>query len=368
MTKRLLYLNGLAILMIPLEHASAYGVQNLFFFVWTALHPGVAVPNYTLLGSIPFHVFTIIRQISAFSVPSFLFISGFFISFLAKGKDSNVTFSQVIPRVKVLFFPFVIWTVIRFVLLRQWPKSLDEILQPYHFVPLLIQFYIIAPLLVPLAKKHWKLLLLGAAFIHLGVQFFRYMDAYDLVVPGQHLVLSLTPRWLIIGQQPFWFPLGLVAGLHVKDIQPRLASLRPKLFIATITLGILMLVEYYVAYGIMKGAWQGEGKFEGVEFTSFIRNFYIIAIMFLILSLEEKSLKFPKFFTNLGGKSLGIYMGNIPAIYVTALLIYHFIPVLLTQYLLYALILFAAGLGLPVLFMWIIRNTPLRVTYRYWFG
>lgn len=368
MTKRLLYLNGLAILMIPLEHASAYGMQNLFFFFWTALHPGVDVPNFSLLGSLPFHVFTVLRQFSAFSVPSFLFISGFFISFLARGKESKVTLSQVLPRIKVLLYPFVIWTVLRFVLIRQWPSSLDAILQPYHFVPLLIQFYFIAPFLVPLAKDRWKLLLIVAAFFHLGIQFYRYMDLYDLVVPGQQLVLALTPRWFFLGQQPFWFPLGLVAGLHVKDIQPRLAALRPKLFAATIVFAVLMLVEYYVAYSIMKVPWQGEGKFNGTDFSSFSRNFYIIAIMFLILSLEEGSLKFPKFVTDLGAKSLGIYMANIPAIYVTALIMYHFIPVLLGQYLLYALILFAAGLGLPILFMWIIRKTPLRVTYRYWFG
>lgn len=365
MTKRLLYLNGLAILMIPLQHASAYALQAMF--VWTNVYLPVDVPNYLLFGSLPYHVVTILRQLSTFAVPGFLFISGFFISFLAKGKDAKVTFAQVIPRVKVLLFPFIIWTIIRFGLLRRFPENLEEALDPYHFVPLLIQFYLISPFLVDIAKKNWKLLLIGAAVLHLGIQFFRYTEGLGISVPGQEMVLLLTPRWFVLGQQPFWFPLGLAVGLNVKEFQPWLIANRSKLVVATLVFMGLMIAEYYVVSAYMEEVWLG-ATFGGASFSGFGRNFYIVATLFFILSLEDKSLPFPKFFSDLGGKSLGIYMGNIPAIYSVAVLMYRFTPFLLGIQIIYVPVLFASGLGLPLLFMWIVRKTPLRVAYRYLFG
>lgn len=365
MTKRLLYLNGLAILMIPLQHASAYALQAMF--MWTNVYLPVEVPNYDLLGTLPYHVVTFLRQISTFAVPGFLFISGFFISFLAKGKDAKVTWEQVLPRIKVLIFPFIIWTIIRFVLLRRFPENLEEALDPYHFVPLLIQFYLLSPFLVVLAKKNWKLLLIGAAVLHLSIQFFRYTETLGFRVPGQEWVFLLTPRWFVLGQQPFWFPLGLVVGLNVKDFQPWLVANRLKLFwIALFCLG-LMIAEYYVAFYFSGELWLDD-TFKGASFSGFGRNFYIVAILFYILSLEERVLPLPKFFADVGGKSLGIYMGNIPAIYVVAVLMYRFTPALLGIQVIYLPVLFIAGFWLPLLMMWIVRKTPLRVAYRYLFG
>lgn len=366
MTKRLLYLNGLAILMIPLQHACAYGLQALF--MWTNVYlPGVDVPNYSLLGTLPYHILINLRQITTFAVPCFLFISGFFISFLARGKDAKVSWAQVFPRVKVLIFPFVIWTIIRFGLLRRPPENLDEALDPYHFVPLLIQFYLISPFLVSAAKKNWKALLIITAILHLSIQLFRYTESLGFVIPGQQLVLTLTPRWFILGQQPFWFPLGLVVGLNLKEFQGWLTANRTKLLVTTLFFVVLMTVEYYVAFAISGDFWLGN-TFGGASFSGFARNFYIVSIMFFLLSLDDASLPLPKQFADLGGKSLGIYMGNIPAIYVAAVLMYRLTPVLLGMQYIYVPVLFAAGLGLPLLFMWIVRNTPLRVAYRYFFG
>ncbi len=365
MTKRLLYLNGLAILMIPLQHATAYGLQAMF--QWTNVYLAGDVPNYSLLGTLPYHLIIIFRQISTFSVPSFLFISGFFISFLARGKEAKVSWSQVLPRVKVLLYPFAIWTVIRYVLLRQWPTTLDDILNPYHFVPLLCQFYLISPFLVPLARDRWKLLLTLAAILHLGVQLFRYTNDLGMAIPGQDFVLNYIPRWLILGQQPFWFPLGMVFGLHVKDFSPRINSARGKLLIAALAFLALSIAEYYIAFSINGDAWQ-KAEFVGSSFSGLSRNFYILFSILFILSLEDASLPYPKLISDLGAKSLGVYMANIPAIYVVAVIMYRVFPSLLGYQIIYVPVLFAAGLGLPLLFMWIVKQTPLRVAYRYLFG
>ena len=133
-SKKLLILNGLAIIAVPLHHAAAYGLQAMFY--WTDRYRPVSVPNFDQINSISYYVTTAIRQLDAFSVPAFLFISGYFIAFMARGEKSEVTWSLVTARVKTLLPPFLIWTVIRYALLRDFPSSIDDVLDPYHFIPL----------------------------------------------------------------------------------------------------------------------------------------------------------------------------------------------------------------------------------------
>ena len=365
MTKRLLYLNGLAILMIPLQHATGYGLQAMF--LWTDQYLPVEVPNYSLLGSFSYHLIIFIRQLSTFSVPAFLIISGFFISFLARGKDANVTWKQVIPRAKVLLYPFVIWTVLRFVLLRRLPESIEDILQPYHFIPLLIQFYLLSPFLVRVAKTNWKLLLGISLFLHLGIQFYRYAEDMRWMLPGQDLVLWLTPRWIFYGQQPFWFPFGIVFGLHATEFYQKLKTYKWPLLIGTLFFLGLMITEYYVAFSMSGEAWMG-ATFAGANFSGMVRIFYIFFTILFILSLDDAILPFPKVVTDLGSRSLGIYMANIPCIYVTAVLMYRLTPQLLGIQPIYLSVLFAAGVGIPLFLMYLVRRTPLRSYYRYIFG
>ncbi len=360
MTRRLLFLNGLAILTIPIHHATAYGLQAMFY--WADRYRPVTVPNFDLLGSPSYYISIIIRQLDTYSVPGFLFISGFFVAFMARGKNSKVTWKTIMPRVKVLIIPFVVWTVIRYVVLRRFPTSLDEILNPYHFIPLLIQFYLLAPFLVPLAKDRWKLLLGVAAFIHLSVQAIRYTNNIGVEFPGQDMLLVLIPRWIVIGQQPFWFPFGLVFGLHLKEFSQRLAQFKWQLLVAVVVFGVLSVVEYQVADFINGEAWIGP------SFSGFSRNFYILAFLLYVLSLDKISPTMMKHFTALGTKSLGIYLANIPFIYVLAVLMYRLTPWVLGNQLLYQTALFAIGLGGPLLLMRLVQRSPLRGSYRYLFG
>jgi fucose 4-O-acetylase-like acetyltransferase len=360
MTKRLLILNGLAILMIPIQHATAYGFQAMFY--WTDRYMSVTVPNFDQLNSAPFYLYVILRQLATFSVPAFLFISGFFVSFMARGKEGNVTLNMVLPRIKTLLIPFAIWTVIRYILLRDYPRSIDEILDPYHFIPILCQFYLLSPLLVPLARNNWKLLLGVAAFVHLSIQTLNYITDLGMVFPGHAFLISITPRWMFYGQQPFWFPFGLVFGLHLKEFTQVILQQKGKLLFLTVFFALLAIGEYFVADYLNGEAWVGP------TFSGFSKNFFIITFILLVLAVDDSAIPYPNVLSDLGAKSLGIYMANIPAIYVTAVMLYRLIPSLLGAQFLYFLILFAAGIGGPLLLMWLVRNSRMRVSYRYLFG
>jgi len=192
MTRRLLILNGLAALMIPLHHAAAYGLQAMF--LWTDRYRPVEVPNYDQLGSFAYYALMISRELHSFAVPAFMFVSGFFIAFMGKRSAEKLKWNMGLPRIKALLPPLILWTVFRFILVPQEP-TVDQVLGTYWFIVLLIQYYLLSPWLVALAKTRWRLLLIGSALIQLVAQGLRYPHFLGIDVPGLDLMLKLTPLW-----------------------------------------------------------------------------------------------------------------------------------------------------------------------------
>ena len=362
MTKRLLFLNGLAILAIPLHHAAAYGFQALF--EWGDLYRGIPPgPNYDLLGSMTYYVIVIVRQLDTYSVPAFLFISGYFVAFMARGKEGKITFEMVQPRIKVLIYPFIIWTVIRYLLLRHWPTSLDDIFNPYHFIPLLIQYYLVSPWLVPIARKNWKLFLLLAAILDFGLQVFGYINDLGLTFSGLDWLIRFTPRWFIIGNQPFWFPFGLAFGLHLKEFSEWFVKHKWKWAVLSVIFGLLAISEYLFADYLNGEQWIGPAP------EAFSRNFYILFFILTFLSFDIVVNKVTRTISDIGTKSLGIYLANIPTIYVISVMMVRVFPQILGIQILYQPILILSGLFIPILMMWFFRKQPvLRPAYRFFFG
>jgi hypothetical protein len=200
------------------------------------------------------------------------------------------------------------------------------------------------------------------AVIHLTIDAMRYLSGLGLSTPTLDVALNLIPRWIVIGQQPFWFPLGIVFGLYSKEFSLKLSPIRWKLLAGAILCLLLTIAEYYVSDYFNGPRWLGPTN------SSFFRNIYILCTILFVISLEDRQLVKPKQVTDLGAKSLGIYMANIPAIYLTALVMYHLTPRLLGYQFIYIAILFVAGLFGPLLLMSIVRRTPMRRFYRYLFG
>ena len=360
MTKKLLFLNGLAIIFVSLHHATAYGLQAMFY--WTDRYLPVTVPNFDQFGSFPYQATMALRQINSLAVPAFLFVSGYFVAFMARGETKTFTWKMVVPRIKVLALPFVVWTILRYVLLTRFPTSLDEVLSVYAFVPLLIQFYLVSPILVPLAKRNGKTVILIAAALHLGVQTLRYLNGLGIEFPGQAQVLSVTPYWFFLGQQQLWFPLGLVVGLHLQEFKEWANRYRIGFLIATVVLGVVSILEFQVIENL-----NGE-QMLGPAFAGMTRTFFILAFLLWFMTIDEKALPFPNGLSTLSARSLGIYLGNIPAIYVVAVFMYRFTPLLLGNQFFYQGILFTVGIAIPLLLMEGVRRSPARRWYRYIFG
>jgi hypothetical protein len=361
MARRLLLLNGLAALILPLFHAVIYGFQAMF--LWTDRYRPVVVPNYDELGSITYYAMLTVRQLSGFSIPAFLFVSGFFIAFLASGSQSQLNRDAIIKRIKVLIIPFIAWTVIHFILLMRPPDSIGALLRPYYYIPLIIQYYLLSPLLVWLARKNWKLLLFSVILLHIIILSMEYLTALQINMPGRALLIRMTPIWFFPGRL-LWFVFGLIVSQQLAGIKPWLQRFRRPLLLSMLLFGVLSVVEYVVINQLAS-----PDKWLGPNFNGFGRELFSLAVLLAFIAYDKVNYPFKATLTDLGVKSLGIYLVNAPAMFIASAIMYHRLPWILGQPLLYQGILFIVGLSVPLLLMSLTFRWPvIRPTYRFLFG
>ncbi|GJM40438.1 MAG: hypothetical protein DHS20C20_07200 [Ardenticatenaceae bacterium] len=106
---------------------------------------------------------------------------------------------------------------------------------------------------------------------------------------------------------------------------------------------VLSFVEYLWVDQFIGSRWLGP------SFIGISRTIYAILFCFVILAFDKVKLPFEKTLGQFGTVSLGIYLVNTPAIYLTSSLLYKTVPSVLGQQVLYQPILTAAGLFLPFL-------------------
>ena len=111
MTKRLLLLNGLAIMAVVCNHASHWGFISLSW----CLGQTVAAGDNTQIGALTYYGLVAIGKLAVFSVPAFLVVSGFFVAYAARGSQSALGWKMVTTRVTSLAVHYIIWSVVIFV-------------------------------------------------------------------------------------------------------------------------------------------------------------------------------------------------------------------------------------------------------------
>lgn len=174
---------------------------------------------------------TAVRRFIAFGVPVFLMVSGYFIAFAAGRKDARIQWPILKVRVVGLLIPYLLWSGIIFVgqalfYNRVYPTAWDYISRLLiggatgsYYIPLIIQLYLLSPILVPLAKNHWKWLLVGTAVLMLFVEGLRYLQLFGIGGTAVNTLISFTPLWFF-PRRLFWFALGIVFGFHISDFKP----------------------------------------------------------------------------------------------------------------------------------------------------
>jgi len=366
MVRRFLYLNGLAITCVVLFHAAGMGFVAMFS--WAHQYGGVPGEQ---VGSFTYFMLRFVEQIVIFSISAFLMVSGYFIG-IATGRDQKtVSWRIVLSRVIYLAIPYLIWSGValglKFFEGNGVPR--DKILialltgktnEVYYFIPVLIQFYLISPLLILWARASWKSMLLTMGLIQLVISLSQYSLFLGNISGFWNDLVYFTPKWLFISRI-LWFPLGIILANKPVEFKRAFYPIRWWLLGIAIVLIPLGMVE-----------WEYFVRASGEQWLStretLLDNIYGLCLIFGILAFEKG--KFPLFdsFSKLGTKSFGIYLTHVLVIEYIARIIYRFWPSILANQTILQPLLIITGLGLPLLLMWIVNHTPLRRFSTYLFG
>jgi peptidoglycan/LPS O-acetylase OafA/YrhL len=365
MIKRLSILNGFAIIAVVLNHAAGLGQQSIFLS--TGINNATSTANWDQLGSFTYYLFIIIRQIANFSVPSFFFISGYFIVYVLRGsKDNNR--SVIISRLKNLIIPYLIWSLVYFggqYVVGKPENPIEYILSlfsiggpgPFWFIPPLCLFTLLAIFITPLVKANWKRLLLVVFLVQLAAKSIFY--TYLFHVPGSDVFMRLVPFYSPLNSICF-FTFGIVIGQNFAAIKEILVKYQKLIIIALVTTALLNIIEsdFLIRYtlDININAYFGTLTFD------------LFAWTFLLMFVTVDQVPQVKFISWIGGKSYGIYLLHFMAMEIILKFVTKFAPQMLATQVLFQPLIIVAGLGVPLAIMVLVAKSPVRRYYRFLFS
>lgn len=384
MARRFLYLNGIATLCVILYHSSAWGFISMFW--WTDRYRDVGVPNFDALGGPAYYGLRLIEQLVIFAIPAFLFVSGYFAAVAAGRTRTTIGYDLVWKRIQNLLIPFVLWSLVVLGLstlaggrsaitevtagFREQPTATvlhylrviltGQTTEAFYFVPVLIQLYLLAPLMLPSAKNRPRALLALIGALQLLTAFLRYSEILNLQVPVSIWLRSLTISWLFPGYI-FWFGLGSVFGFHGPAIKPALISRRAYLLAGAALTFALGLWEWEALLWASGRDWIG-------PMETVVDQIYALLVLLLFIAGENFRLPFTAWMSWLGTRSFGVYLVHTIALTYTAKIIYNLAPGILGVQPLFQAILYMVGLGIPLSLMWGLDRSPARRFYAFIFG
>ena len=189
MMRQLGAFSGLAMVLIVLNHAIHIGIESTALY---GAEPVTGWGRYLLTG---------LQALGVFAVPVFLFVSGSFAAYAARARrTAGISYHFVWAALRHILIPYLIWSLIFYAavyFLRgeqyaplQYVKNL-LVGYPYHFIPLLTFFYLLAPILLWLNQRvSWlSVLLVGVYQLFLlnvrepGLLGFAFPEAAGLLTP-----------------------------------------------------------------------------------------------------------------------------------------------------------------------------------------
>jgi peptidoglycan/LPS O-acetylase OafA/YrhL len=284
------------------------------------------------------------------------------VAYAARGAQGTIKWNTVKVRIVSLVIPYFIWSFVIFLLdfiqgMVYSPLIYIERLfiggaiQAYFFVPLLIQFYLLSPFIVRLARDRWKLLLILSVLLQFGAQLI-YLNYFNLDIA--------IPPWTF-PRMILFFSLGVIAGLYLREFKDILVRSKWILLTVAVLAAVLSVVEYQAIAVSDEGIWLG-------DFRSILNNVYALAIIGSFLAFDLPHIFTSKRIIKIGQRSYGIYLVHVLVLTYLSKILYHVAPWIFGFQFLYQSILIAAGIGVPMLLMEIMARSPARRYYKYVFG
>lgn len=348
MNRQLLALRGLAICLVVLNHTIKLGIWHSENY--PASHIGGAWGLLLL----------IFVQLGIFAVPIFMFISGAFLAYTAQGSDLKLTFRIALAGIKIMIWPYIIWSILFYILsyllfgdttsLLGYVKDL-LVGYPNNFIPLMIFFYLVSPVLIKYAYRSGFLLIL----------FFGLYQIFLLNVAYPGILGFRFPEWVRFFTPPIlrntlaiwgiYLPLGLVYGLHAKKIKPVLYRYTWIIGIATILLFSLSVIN--------------ELHFIHLDIISQVTPMLFVL---LIPVIQREQIPLFRELEKIGKRAYGLYLMNLIIINLILTFSYWMRAWLNSAQLVFLWTLVLLTLLIPILIMKSVERIPKFSVYRYLFG
>jgi len=346
-------LRGVAILLVLLNHT----IHMVTQYAAKAAEAGAAawsadsVLNRTLSG---------ISGLGVYAVPIFLFLSGCFFAYAGGRKDLRSDYKIVWTNLKHVGIPYLVWSIIFYIEIfalhgeRSSPFGYVKNLlvgYPFNFVPLLIFYYIVSPLLIRLLRRYGlatMLLILAYQIFLLGVV--NPKDA-GFALPGFLRVLAPPILSGPLSAWAIYFPLGM----YVVHLGAQAGELAGRFRIVL----ILAVVGFFALYTL--------DAFRIIEIPM-IRQFTPLPLMLLSPAFQRSAFPAVRSFELLGKRAYGLYLTNLLVLDIALYLLQMAVPGVFTYYWLLLPVMFALALFLPLLTMSIFERRMKPVVFRYAFG
>ena len=291
MSRQLGALRGLAIVLVVLNHS----IDALTWVPHEAIYPAIdAVYSFIL---------SIFNELGVLAVPMFLFISGSFFAYAARGNRSELSWKPVRNNLKHILWPYLIWSTVFYALVFVWKDERYSALgyatkllvgYPFHFVPILVFWYLVSPVLVRFCDRYgWALIAVIGIYqlvlfnlVYSGAYGFRFPTWMHLLVPK---IISITMAdWAI------FFPLGLICGLKAKSVNPMLAKLKWILLGSTL---LMLALSFLNTKAIL------HAPLAGIAAAT--------AFVLYMPSIKREAIPLYQQLEKVGKKSYGLYLLNL---------------------------------------------------------
>ncbi len=353
--KRLSWLGGLAILAVVMNHSVQWGVTlaNWSFSGGLVSEPLAPWVTYLLLT---------LERLPTFCVPAFFFITGFFLAFSSRSAQGRISWKIIRARLIDLIVPYLIWSVV-YIFANPfepgpvspveffWKLAHGGALAPFFFVPLLAQFYLVAPFLVPAIRRQPRLFLALSFALQIVIGIALYADVGRISRLVWYLILS----WSL------FFVIGVYAGLDIERFKAWLQKYRTWILVGLVPAAALAVIEAIILS-------QATGRLDWIDmpFTPF-GTIYSLLVVFAFL-LGQGKVFGAQFLTYLSTRTYGVYLTHSLVLILLAYYISEQQWMLAPLTGLIVPFFFVVGVAVPLIAMWLLAKTSWRTIYRSVFG
>jgi peptidoglycan/LPS O-acetylase OafA/YrhL len=339
---------GLAVFFVLINHSITLGLLM-------AQRLGHSEPN-----RVEYFLLTILKQFGLFAVPIFLFLSGAFFVFACQNRNMKQSYRIVWSNLLHVLWPYILWSIVFYLIIALFFQESYSIVQyakdlivgyPYNFVPLLMAFYVIAPVLIWLARRIPILVISFFLVLQLLMASIVYPGILGFPSPSWINIFSLPILRTPLADWGIFFTLGLIYSLHSKYL---LSWLKRFEFII---LGITILI-FVLSILHELGVWK-------------IPVAGILCPMFGVLLLpivQRDTIPMVRQLEYLGKRAYGLYLTNLVVLTLLLFTLQWAIPEILDVYLILVPALITLTLVVQLFLMRQFERIPKPGVYRLVFG